>query len=58
MDRAEGKRRKLREIESVVEIPEDEQNEPWGWGDKIMPERTGRALLLYREYLEGLDNGD
>jgi hypothetical protein len=60
MDRIEGHNRRLREIEPAAEIPIDEQNEPWGWGDKVMPERTKHALMLYREFLEsqGDKNGD
>lgn len=52
MDRTTGRQRKVKEIEPAPEISKDEQTEPWGWGDKVMPQRTGYALMLYREFLE------
>jgi hypothetical protein len=59
MDRAEGRRRKLREVNPAPEIPEELQIEPWAWGDKDMPESVAHRLWLYRQYIEGLPrNGD
>lgn len=52
MDRETGRRLGLEEKEPVELIPEDEQVEPWAWGDKRMPRHIRRQLERYREFLE------
>jgi hypothetical protein len=58
MDLTEGNRRNIRLPDPTPEIPEDDQTEPWGWGDKEMPRYVRRRLKRYREFLEREANAD
>lgn len=57
MDREEVRRRGLRELDPVPDIPVKDQVEPWAWKHKIKPRRIRELLRLYYEYL-GQHQGD
>jgi hypothetical protein len=59
MDSDEGKQRGLETRGPTLHVREDDQIEPWAWGDKRMPWRIRRRLELYREFLERIgDRGN